>query len=244
MIFIDLHRKYGPVVRIAPNELSFASPQAARDILTAGKGFDKTDFYGVFPPPETPDIFTERREKVHAQKKRVASAPYNLKSMLEQAPVIDDIIKLFFEKIDTHLTVDAKTSFDLGDWLHYFAFDVLGMVAFSRQFGFLKHGKDVEGAIKTIDDSQWYNGLIGQVPDFDHLLRRNPLRNFVPFVFPKNTLITRYALTEMNKRKPFASDKARANQKNDLMGMLIKGHEQHPEKFGEGDIFAVAHGAM
>jgi hypothetical protein len=43
---IALHRKYGPVVRIAPEELSFASPQAGRDILTAGKGFHKTDFYG------------------------------------------------------------------------------------------------------------------------------------------------------------------------------------------------------
>jgi Cytochrome P450 len=242
--FINLHQKYGPVVRIAPDELSFASPQAAREILTAGKGFDKTDFYGVFPPPENPDIFTEPREKVHAQKKRVASGPYSMKSMLEQTPVIDEIIQLFFDKIDNIYVNHPNKAFNLGDWLHYFAFDVLGMVAFSRQFGFLETGTDVEGAIKTIDDSQWYNGIVGQIPEFDHLLRRNPIWNYVPFLSTKNALITRYALSEMDKRKPFGSAKARANEKNDLMGMLIKGHEQYPERFGEGDVFAVAHGAM
>ncbi|KAI7528258.1 hypothetical protein KC343_g14860, partial [Hortaea werneckii] len=60
----------GNLVRIAPNELSLSSPLAAREVLAAGKGFHKTDFYAVFPPPENPDIFTETRESVHAVKKR------------------------------------------------------------------------------------------------------------------------------------------------------------------------------
>jgi hypothetical protein len=46
----------GPVVRIAPDELSFSSLNAAKDIFTVGKGFRKTDFYGVFPPPESKSI--------------------------------------------------------------------------------------------------------------------------------------------------------------------------------------------
>ena len=37
----------GPVVRVAPNELSFASPNAVRDIFAVGKGFTKTEFYKV-----------------------------------------------------------------------------------------------------------------------------------------------------------------------------------------------------
>jgi hypothetical protein len=31
-IYVDVHEKYGDVVRIGPNELSFADPQAIRDI--------------------------------------------------------------------------------------------------------------------------------------------------------------------------------------------------------------------
>jgi len=239
--FIDLHRKYGPVVRIAPNELSFASPQAARDILTAGRGFHKTDFYGVFPPPENPDIFTETREHVHAQKKRVAATPYSMASMLNQSDRIDSVIQMLRAKLDGFASSETKKPIDLGNWLHYFAFDVLGEVAFSRLFGFLDQGYDVEGCIRTIDDSQWYNGIIGQIPFADRFLRRNPLRQFVPFMATKNALITRMALAEMDKRKPFAADK---EQKGDLMGMLIRGHERDPERFREGDVFAVAHGAI
>jgi hypothetical protein len=28
----------------------------------------------------------------------------------------------------------------------------------------LESGYDIEGAIKTIDDAQWYDGIIGQTP--------------------------------------------------------------------------------
>jgi hypothetical protein len=31
-IYVDVHEKYGDIVRIGPNELSFADPQAIRDI--------------------------------------------------------------------------------------------------------------------------------------------------------------------------------------------------------------------
>ena len=31
-IYVDVHRKYGDVVRVGPNELSFADPQSLHDI--------------------------------------------------------------------------------------------------------------------------------------------------------------------------------------------------------------------
>lgn len=244
---IALHRKYGPVVRIAPNEVSVSSPEAARTLLSAGKRFFKTPFYGVFPPPENPDIFTETREDVHAMKKRVANVPYSMAAMQQLSPFINDTIELLVRKIDEHID-RGKGVFDLGDYLHYFAFDVLGEVAFSRSFGFLAEGRDVDNAIKTIDNSQMYNGIVGQVPELDHLLRRNPLWQFVPWLSTKNALITRMALEEMARRQPFDKDSAgllrTGDGRQDLMASLIQGHLKDPERFREGDVFAVAHGAM
>ena len=44
-----LHLKYGPVVRIGPNEVAFASLAAVKEIYcSAGSGFDKTEFYNLF----------------------------------------------------------------------------------------------------------------------------------------------------------------------------------------------------
>ncbi len=249
---IALHQKYGPIVRIAPDEVSIASPEAARLVLSAGKHFYKTDFYGVFPPPENPDIFTEVREHVHAQKKKVANVPYSMAAMQQLSPFIDDTIELFMSKmaaIAGGQAQDARGSqVDLGAWLHYFAFDVLGEVAFSRSFGFLEQGHDVEDAIVTIDNSQRYNGIVGQIPELDYVLRRNPLWRLVPALDSKNALITRMALEELGRRKPFDKESEGrwrgGDGRQDLLASLIKGHLKDPEKFREGDVFAVAHGAM
>ncbi|KAH6634772.1 cytochrome P450 [Chaetomium sp. MPI-SDFR-AT-0129] len=256
---IALHRKYNSrVIRIAPNEVSVSSPEAARVLLSAGKGFVKTPFYWVFPPPENPDIFTETREDVHAVKKRVANGPYGMAAMQQLSPFIDDTVDVLMGKIEEgYLSSQGglpgqekrRAVFNLGEYLHYFAFDVLGEVGFSRTFGFLREGRDVDGAIRAIDQSQTYNGLVGQIPELDYLLRRNPLWRLVPWLSNKNALITRMAREELVRRQPFGKDSdggllRTGDGRRDLMASLILGHLKDPQKFGEGDVFAVAHGAI
>lgn len=44
-----LHKKYGPVVRLAPNEVSFVTLEAIREIYASGgSGYDKTEYYDLF----------------------------------------------------------------------------------------------------------------------------------------------------------------------------------------------------
>ncbi|KUI65370.1 Pisatin demethylase [Cytospora mali] len=254
---IELHKKYGPVVRIAPNEVSLSSPEAARTLLSAGKRLYKTKFYGVFPPPENPDIFTEYREDVHAQKKKVANVPYSMAAMQQLSPFIDDTIELLTQKMDAAAAgrtgapikdFSKGPAVDLGNWLHWFAFDVLGEVAFSRSFGFLEQGRDVDGAIHIIDESQRYNGIVGQVPFMDHFLRRNPLWKLIPMLDSRNALITRMAYEELARRRPFDKESEGmwkgGDGRRDLLASLIKGHLKDPQRFSEGDVFAVAHGAI
>lgn len=45
----QLHESYGPVVRIGPNEVSFVSTEAVKEIYSSGgSGYDKTEFYNLF----------------------------------------------------------------------------------------------------------------------------------------------------------------------------------------------------
>ncbi|KAM0501463.1 hypothetical protein ACHAP8_004451 [Fusarium lateritium] len=45
----ELHKRYGPVVRVAPNEVSFTSIAAIKEIYgSGGSGYDKTEFYNLF----------------------------------------------------------------------------------------------------------------------------------------------------------------------------------------------------
>jgi hypothetical protein len=131
---------------------------------------------------------------------------------------------------------------NLGDWLHYFAFDVLGEIAFSQPFGFLNSGVDVEGSIRAIDQSQLYNGIIGHVPELDFLFRRNPLWKCIPALSTGNALIYRMTLKTLEEKKPFG--KNAVTDSNDPLQSLIDCYLKDAEKFSEGDIFAVAHGAM
>ena len=45
----DLHTKYGPIVRVAPDEVSFATREAVKEFYTSGgSGYDKLPFYLLF----------------------------------------------------------------------------------------------------------------------------------------------------------------------------------------------------
>jgi len=45
----QLHEQFGPVVRLGPNEVSFTSLEALKEIYTSGgSGYDKTEFYTLF----------------------------------------------------------------------------------------------------------------------------------------------------------------------------------------------------
>jgi hypothetical protein len=45
----ELHKTYGPVVRLAPSEVSFTSLEAVKEIYaSAGSGYDKTEYYDLF----------------------------------------------------------------------------------------------------------------------------------------------------------------------------------------------------
>lgn len=45
----ELHILYGPAVRLGPNEVSFSSYDAVKEIYcSGGSGYDKTEFYDLF----------------------------------------------------------------------------------------------------------------------------------------------------------------------------------------------------
>jgi hypothetical protein len=121
-------------VRIGFNEVSFASPDAAKQIYSAGAGFDKTDAYTVYPPPENPDIFTEADEAKHAIKRRMVSNAYSHKSILDMERFVDKTEERLFLRLDELFIESGSKECDLGSWLEFYAFDVglfIPTVAFS-----------------------------------------------------------------------------------------------------------------
>ncbi|KAF6836000.1 GTP-binding protein [Colletotrichum plurivorum] len=84
----QLHAQYGPVVRISPNEVSFTSFEAVKEIYcSGGSGFDKTEFYDLFRVYGRRTMFTTLNKEDHAKRKRIIADRYANSNVLRPAPL-------------------------------------------------------------------------------------------------------------------------------------------------------------
>lgn len=74
------------------------------------------------------------------ERSRHFASGYKLGNLLKNEEAIDNTIRLFLERLDGY----AKTgkALDLDKYISMLAFDVIGEILFSKQFGFLKQDRD------------------------------------------------------------------------------------------------------
>lgn len=65
--------------------------------------------------------------------------------------------------MDDHARLVKEMNFS--DWLAWFAFDVMGEVSFSRQFGFLEEGRDIDNTLQGIENMIWSGIVIAELPE-------------------------------------------------------------------------------
>ncbi|CAG9981333.1 unnamed protein product [Clonostachys byssicola] len=123
----QLHLKYGPVVQIAHNEVSFVSYTAAKQIYVSGsKDFEKTDFYDIFQQRGHINLFTARDPHVHAKIKKPLADRYSNSNILK-SKVMDSIAERAQEFVKQCL---ATRSADVYLYLHAYALDCVTSMLF------------------------------------------------------------------------------------------------------------------
>lgn len=135
---LDYHKKYGKLVRIAPNALSVTDPTAFREIYKAGNKFIKTESMGVLKAGRSFDLAGERDEKVHGEQRKLVARAYSLESMIQLEPRVDETVQTLLNKFDE---LKGQT-IDLAQWFQLFAFDIIGSISFSRPYGYIAAGDD------------------------------------------------------------------------------------------------------
>ena len=97
----SLHIKYGPVVRVGPSEISFASLSALRQIYGAGSGFERTDFYRMFDVYGRQNLFTFASAEAHARRKKILHHAYSKSVILSSAgEAIRSRVRQFLKLVD------------------------------------------------------------------------------------------------------------------------------------------------
>jgi cytochrome P450 len=176
---LELHRKYGQVVRISPGEVSFTDQDAIKGIYGHGKTVTKVSvismirngglmrlqakFYDAFIVPNmTVSFFATRDNKAHRFLRSRVSSAYSMTSILTMEPLIQDVMDVNLRKLGE--LADEGDYFAIDKMVNYFTSDVVGQLAIGGMVGFLEQGKDIGGIIQSIHDGFYFMGNMGILP--------------------------------------------------------------------------------
>ncbi|KAK2778647.1 cytochrome p450 monooxygenase [Colletotrichum kahawae] len=135
----SLHERYGPVVRITPDEIYVADPDGYIDIYRMGSGFIKSNFYKQISGGANPAIFTIIDPKEHAARRKLFARAFTIASIRENCEVL---VREKVEKATDCIKSEAMEGrSDVLKWWTLMASDVVGQLAFGESFELLKLGK-------------------------------------------------------------------------------------------------------
>ncbi|OAG25518.1 cytochrome P450 [Alternaria alternata] len=159
------HWKYGSIVRTTPDEVHVSDPKAIPIIYPTQQPLKKTDWYLIYRPVTLgpgPDLFTDDDAKHHAAHRRIVGSVYTLSSMLKNERALDDLVKLFGDKLGG--LADCQDAFDFGLWPEMFSFDGVGAVFFGSPFGFLETSSDYGNYIAAVHTAMPLNSVVAMAP--------------------------------------------------------------------------------
>ncbi|KAK2774463.1 cytochrome p450 [Colletotrichum kahawae] len=135
---LDLHKKYGDVVRVAPNELAFADARAWKDIMGIRRGrpeMEKWDkFYRPIPGMATNIVNSGREE--HGLLRRQLAHGFSDQSMHKQQPLIKKYVDLLIHRLYENGPRQGK-AVNMAAWYNFTTFDIISDLAFGEPFGCL-----------------------------------------------------------------------------------------------------------
>lgn len=193
----ELHKRYGPVVRLAPNEVSFASAAAVKDIYgSAGSGYDKTDFYNLFTVYGRRTMFSTLNKENHAHRRRILADRYANTNVMKPSSL---------SGIETRSRVFAQLCGDAVDGihdiyisLHSYAFDCVTHHLFHPYGTDSLRNKDDERIMREVTfDSSLQNRLISYHYPTLHSLTGSLLALFMK---PRETPLARQFVLETSAR--------------------------------------------
>lgn len=159
--------------------VSVSGPGYIQQIYAIDKKLPKSGFYATFQ-----NVVNGRRaaslvavtdEQAHARMKRLVANAYALSTLVEFEPLVDSTTNFFLDTLQSRFASKQGSVLDLGEYLQFYAFDVMGELTFSKRLGFIEEGVDVNNIMKSIGANFEYFSLVGQMPWLDEILGKNPI---------------------------------------------------------------------
>lgn len=175
---LNIHRKYGKIVRIAPNELSVIDVNVTRQLYGHGHNAQKTEWYHTWDVPNAgPGLFAARDKQLHALLRKRVSGAYSMSAILKYEKHIQNCLDLMLWRLKKH--ADVGHTVNMANWTNAFAFDVVGELAYGEQLGHLRTETDFNGLRKGIFDGFFVMANLGHFPGQSRLVNNKFVNGLV-----------------------------------------------------------------
>lgn len=168
------HGRYGDVVRFSPDEVSFITPQAWKDIY--GHGHRQLQKFAFTSDMKTPDIISSN-DSDHSRYRKALSHGFSMKGLGEQEPLLKGYIDRLIERLRKEALVDTPA--DMVKWYNLTTFDMIGDLAFGESFGGLQN-QHLHFWVSAISNSIKVLSFIRAAADYPLLFKT------VSFFLPKS----------------------------------------------------------
>ncbi|KAF2807450.1 cytochrome P450 [Mytilinidion resinicola] len=135
---ISLHKKYGDVVRLSPNELSFISASSVDQLHGSKAGrLARGPFYSGDPNRPADSMLSTQDLNEHRWRRKTWERGFGSKQLRDFEPRVIRLLDILVSQLRERV----GTTQNMTRWSEYFAYDVMSDLAFSEDFGMLKAAK-------------------------------------------------------------------------------------------------------
>ncbi|MCJ1313489.1 hypothetical protein MMC25_007167 [Agyrium rufum] len=251
----EAHKKFGTLVRIQPNHVSIADPEAIPVVYGHGNGFLKSEYYDAFVSIQR-GLFNTRDRAEHTRKRKTISHTFSAKSVGQFEKYIrgnlQDLTEQWNRISDTAEDSGQKwAEIDSLHWFNYLAFDIIGDLAFGAPFGMLSKGADIAEVRLTPDSPITYAPAVevlnrrGEVSNTLGILPwLKPYAGYLPDRFFRDGLeavgkLAGIAVARVDARLD-DEEAAKKSDRVDLLARLMEGRDGNGEKLGREELTAEA----
>ncbi|KAK1085984.1 hypothetical protein LTR33_001794 [Friedmanniomyces endolithicus] len=127
-----LHEQYGPYVRIGSNDLSIIDPAIMEPAFGLESRVKKAEWYDLARPFDS--LHTMRDKTLHDRRRRICFSDKSLRGY-------EGEIQGFNDKLLERVRQHGGGGINVSKWFGLYSFDVMGQLAFSRNYGMLDSGE-------------------------------------------------------------------------------------------------------
>ena len=143
---MDLHARYGEVVRVSPDELSFISPSAWQDIYATKPQLPKPNKANFLEHNGVASMLTQTIPEEHNRQRRILGNAFSERALKSQEDILKHYTDLLITRLKEEIAGTEKSSLtlDISKWYSYTTFDLVGDLLFNDPFHSLETAADHE----------------------------------------------------------------------------------------------------